>query len=136
MLDTTKFGKSLEHLEAQAENYKRIPERDNLAELDIEAVKESVIQRFEVCYDCMWKTLKRYMRENLGLPELPNSPKPLFRIAFENNLLSPPVEKWLSYADARVGTSQDYSSDKAVELLAQVEDFIADAKKLYALIRQ
>jgi hypothetical protein len=133
-IDTTKFEKSLAHLEEQFENYKSLPVRGNLPKLDTEAIGESVIQRFEICYDCLWKTLKRYMAEKLGLPDLPNSPKPLFRIAAENGLLSLPPDKWLLYADARVGTSHDYSLDKADETLAIAGDFIADARALCRVI--
>ena len=40
------------------------------------AVAESVIQRFETCYDCLWKVLKRYLVEELGVANAPNSPSP------------------------------------------------------------
>jgi nucleotidyltransferase substrate binding protein (TIGR01987 family) len=133
MLDLSKFESSLFHLEAQFGNYNHLPEREDIAELDIEGIGESVIQRFEVCYDCAWKVLKRYMSETMGLPDLPNSPKPLFRIAAENKII-PSVERWLLYADARVGTAHDYSSDKADAALSVVEDFIGDAKNLYAVL--
>jgi nucleotidyltransferase substrate binding protein (TIGR01987 family) len=130
MIDYTKYQKSLEHLEAQFTNYRQLDIRDALLPIDREAVVESVIQRFEVCYDCLWKTLKRYLAEKMGLPDLPNSPKPLFRIAFENNLFAA-VEPWVSYANARVDTSHDYSGDKAQSSLALMRDFIKDAAALY-----
>ena len=31
---------------------------------------ESVIRRFKVYYDCLWKNLKRYMKEDLGIAEV------------------------------------------------------------------
>ena len=79
MIDYEKFEKSIKNLELQIQNYKNISARLELKDIDREAISESVIQRFEVCYDCLWKILKRYLREILGIPELPNSPKPLFR---------------------------------------------------------
>jgi nucleotidyltransferase substrate binding protein (TIGR01987 family) len=130
MIDYGKFDKALRHLVLQYQNYCGLNERTNLGELDREAIAESVIQRFEVCYDCLWKVLKRHLGENLGLPELPNSPKPLFRIAFENQLF-PAVEPWFLYADARASTSHDYSEDKAGEALAAAGNFINDARALY-----
>jgi nucleotidyltransferase substrate binding protein (TIGR01987 family) len=99
-----------------------------------EAVAESVIQRFETCYDCLWKVLKRYLLEELGLPETPNSPKPVFRIAFENNLLKSGVEKWLNYAEARIGTSHDYSGEKALAAIKIMPLFIEDAISLYQIM--
>jgi nucleotidyltransferase substrate binding protein (TIGR01987 family) len=130
MIDYDKFNKALTHLELQYQNYMGIEERKGLEEIDKEAIAESVIQRFEVCYDCLWKVLKRYLGENLGIPELPNSPKPLFRIAFENQLFSA-VEPWLLYADSRVDTSHDYSGEKAHDALTAMGSFIGDAVKLY-----
>lgn len=130
-MDFDKFQKSLKHLERQFENYTRLDERDNLTELDREAIAESVVQRFETCYDTLWKHVKRYLIEQLGLPDVPGSPKPVFRLAAENALLPGPTEKWLRYADARTATAHDYSGDKAEECLALMAVFVADAIALY-----
>ena len=130
MIDYEKFEKSLKHLEEQLRNYRGASERLELKEIDREAIAESVIQRFEVCFDCLWKVLKRYLNEELGIPEIPNSPKPLFRIAFENQLF-PAIEQWLEYADARVDTSHDYSEEKAQATINNAILFATDAAALY-----
>ncbi|MDP1550081.1 MAG: nucleotidyltransferase substrate binding protein [Nitrosomonas sp.] len=111
MIDYEHLQKSLSHLEEQFLNYQSLDPA--LPRLMQEAVAESVIQRFEISYDCLWKVLKRYLAEELGIPEVPNSPKPIFRLAAENNLLVTPIEQWLGYADARINTTHDYSGEKA-----------------------
>ena len=131
MIDYDKFKKSLKHLELQFENYNNSGNRKDLTELDREALAESVIHRFETCYDYLWKLLKRYLIEELGIPEVPNSPKPTFRLGFENKLFSSTLEQWLQYADARVDTSHDYSGEKAEDCLKLMDDFIDDAIGLY-----
>ncbi len=131
MIDYTKFQKSLKHLELQFGNYAQLAGREHLTELDREAIAESVIQRFETCYDTLWKHLKRHLVETLGLPDVPNSPKPVFRLAWENNLLSDSIESWLVYADARAATAHDYSGEKAKDCLEGMEGFIGDAIGLY-----
>ena len=131
MIDYDKFKKSLKHLELQFDNHNNSSTRTDLGELDREALAESVIQRFETCYDCLWKILKRYLIEELGIPEVPNSPKPIFRLGFENKLFSSTLEQWLQYADARVDTSHDYSGEKAEDCLKLMGDFIDDAIGLY-----
>ena len=131
MIDYEKFQKSLKHLELQFENYQQLEGRENLTELDREAIAESVIQRFETCYDTLWKHLKRYLVEELGLPDAPNSPKPVFRLAAENNLLAGPIERWLRHADARTATAHDYSGEKAKDCLKLMESFVDDAIGLY-----
>lgn len=131
MIDYEKFQKSLKHLEVQFENYQNIDQRTNLTDLDREAIMESVIQRFEVSYDTLWKHLKRYLMEEQGIPEVPNSPKGVFRLAYENQLFASPLEDWLGYADARVSTSHDYSGEKAKKCLELMRNFIDDAIGLY-----
>ena len=129
MIDYDKFRMSLKRLEEQHENYRTLD--TSLPGLIQEAVAESVIQRFETCYDCLWKVLKRYLIYELGIADAPNSPKPIFRLANENNLFAESIEVWLSYADARVDTTHDYDGEKAKACLAIMPDFIYDAIGLY-----
>ena len=132
MIDYSRLIKSLKNLEAQYSNFLTIGSRTDLGVLEKEAIKESVIQRFEICYDALWKTLKRYLVEELGVPEVPNSPKPIFRIAAENKLLHPNAEQWLQYADVRTHTSHNYSEKKAEEAVSLMRSFIPDAISLLA----
>ena len=129
MIDYDKLRKSLKRLEQQYANYRTLD--DSLSALNREAVAESTIQRFETCYDCLWKVLKRYLSEGLGLADAPNSPKPVFRLAYENDLFAAPLEQWLDYADKRLGTAHDCGGEKAQACLEIVGNFIADAVGLY-----
>ena len=79
MIEYDKFRMSLKRLEEQYDNYRQSD--DSLPELTQEAIAESAIQRFETCFDCLWKVLKRYLIEELALADAPNSPKEkLFRL--------------------------------------------------------
>ena len=129
MIEDDKFKKSLKHLELQYKNYKALDSSQPV--LMKEAVSESVIQRFETCYDCMWKVLKRYLVKNLGIPEAPNSPKPILRLAANNDLFVSSTDQWFLYADSRTSTSHDYSGEKASACLEIMGNFINDAIKLY-----
>lgn len=131
MIDYSKFQKSLRNLGLQFENYQTCKQSSDFSDLIKEGLAESCIQRFEVCYDCLWKVLKRYLKEDLGIPDVPNSPKPNFRLANENQLLGSPVESWLKYADMRTDTAHDYDGDKAENCLDSLGNFIADAQTLY-----
>ena len=84
----------------------------------------------------MWKVLKRYLKNSLGLPDVPNSPKPLFRIANENRLLPTDVAQWLIYADSRIGTSHDYDGEKAKAALDLMGVFIKDVVALYEIMSE
>ena len=63
---------------------------------------------------------------------MPNSPRPVFRRAFENDLFATSLEDWLGYVgEAHIGTAHDYSGEKANACLEIMDDFIDDAIGLY-----
>lgn len=95
---------------------------------------ESVIQRFEICYDTTWKTLKRYLAERLAITEVPNSPRPVFLLADEYDLLADSGERWQQYAQMRIDTTHIYDADKAAASLVLIPDFLADTIALYERI--
>ena len=132
MIDYSKFRLSLMRLREQFLNHKNLDPA--LSELTREGVAESVIQRFETCYDCLWKVLKRYLIEELGIAETPNSPKPVLRMANENHLFSSSIDQWLRYSDARIDTAHDYNGEKAKACLILIPEFIDDAIDLYQKI--
>ena len=128
-IDYGKFRLSLQRLEEQHANYRKA--RVQRSQLDQEAVAESVIRRFETCYDCLWTVLRRYLIDRIGIPDVPNGPKPIFRLADQNHLLRSPIDKWFIYAQKRIGTTEDYDGEKAKGCLKVVPDFMGDAKDLY-----
>lgn len=128
-IDYSKFRSSLRRLAEQLDNHLNPP--PGRTRLDADGVAESVIQRFETCYDCLWKVLKRYLIQELGLAELPNSPRPLFTVAAENAVFASPLDQWERYVTARVDTSHDYDGKKAQACLDLIPDFVADAITLY-----
>lgn len=129
MIDYGKFQLSLRRLVEQHENH--LAHDESQPDLIRDAIAESVIQRFETCYDCLWKVLKRYLIEELGIANAPNSPKPILRLAHENDLFAASLEQWLRYADARIDTAHDYDGEKAIACLELMSDFIDDAIGLY-----
>lgn len=132
MINYDKFQQSLKQLELQFNNFQTLDK--SLPLLIQEGIAESVIQRFETCWDCLWKVLKRYLQEEIGLAEVPNGPNPVLRLANENQLLPSSIETWLQYARARVNTTHDYSGKKAQEALALMDSFIKDATSLYTTL--
>ncbi len=127
------FRKCLKNLEAQ--HYNLLHHSDTLPTWMQEALVESVIQRFEVCYDALWKVLRRHLIHVLGNPEVPNSPRPIFRIAGAAGLLSSNGDRWQDYVDARVNTTHRYDEEKASQAVEVViPRFIEDAIDLYTVL--
>lgn len=129
MINYDNFKKSLKNLEVQNQNYKGMD--SSLPQWIKEGIVESVVQRFEVCYDCLWKTLKHYLEENEGRVDVPNSPNGVFRFAAEAQILASSVEQWQKYIKARIATTHDYSGEKAKKAIELIDDFIDDAIGLY-----
>lgn len=129
MTSCDRFRLTLTRLQDQHDHYRRLD--PSLPAITREAVVESVIRRFGMCYECMWRSLKRYLMEALGIPDLLYGPKPVFRRAFENYLLEGPPERWFDYAEQRVRTAHGYSPSQAEDCLAVIPDFIEDAIALH-----
>ena len=126
MIEYDRVQLSLKGLEEHYENHQH--RRPGLSELDREGIPESVIQRFGTCHDSLWKVLKRYLTEELGVAEAPNSPQPIFRLAHEPALLAASLDHSLRYADTRIDTAHDYDGEKSRSCLAAlVPDPIDDA---------
>ena len=129
-IDYGNFKRSLRNLEVQHGNLLNLsPEFPPFIH---EGIAESVIQRFETCYDALWKVLRRYIIEELGIAEVPNSPRPIFRLANENHLLTAGGEQWELYVQTRIDTTHDYDGEKAANAIALMPEFISDAISLYS----
>ena len=128
-MNFTTLTATLKNLESQHRNRLNLPPEYPAYVHD--GMGESVIQRFEICYDTTWKTLKRYLAERLAIVELPNSPKPIFLLADEYDLLGDSGQRWQQYAQMRIDTTHIYDAKRAAAALALISDFLADAIDLY-----
>jgi nucleotidyltransferase substrate binding protein (TIGR01987 family) len=126
-----KFRDSLSRLEERYNYY--LQHKDNiLFSLEMqESIKESCIQRFEVCFDTTHKHLKKYL-EDEGYSNVPDSPKQKFRLASQNHLLE--AELWIEFNKKRGDTSHDYCGDKADGTFEIIPDFIKEAIGLYEIM--
>jgi nucleotidyltransferase substrate binding protein (TIGR01987 family) len=131
MIDFTKLRLALGHLEAMLVRLEAFKTQAEVDAVLREAVIEAAIHRFETAYDTIWKFIKRHLTEVLGMPDTPSSPKPILRIADQNDLLNGRIDEWLKYAEARVSTAHDYSAEKATATLSLVDPFLQDAIQVY-----
>ncbi len=129
MIDYNNFKLSLKNLEEQLQHYNSMD--DSWPQWNKDGIAESVIQRFEVCYDCLWKVAKRHLEEETGLSDVPTGPKPLARLAHKHGLLQPSVEQWFQYIQMRIDTTHDYNGEKAQSALSSMAAFVEDAIMLY-----
>lgn len=94
------------------------------------AAQDSIIQRFEYCYDIFWKFLKKYLKTVHDLNDA-NSPYRVFHICVRLEICS--LEQgniFLNMAEARNETSHTYSIESARNILIDVPIYYAAMKEL------
>lgn len=92
-----------------------------------EAVRDSVIKRFELSFELAWKTMKDY-NEDKGLSFA--NPKDTIRAAGANNLIDS-VEDWLFFLGQRNAAAHLYDENTAEEIYDSViKTYLPAAEKL------
>ena len=73
LIDYSKLKSALKNLEVQTANLQGAPGRDGITKLDIEAIQESVIKRFDLAIEMTWKLLMKYLAEEIGIADVPGN---------------------------------------------------------------
>ena len=101
-------------------------------------IRDGLIQRFEFTYELAHKTLKRYLESVSPTPgqydALPFAD--LIRSGNEQGLLLGDWPKWRTYREMRGKTSHTYDEVIAVEVVAGLPAFIAEATYLRDQLRK
>ena len=91
--------------------------------------RDGVIQRFEYTFELCWKSIRKLLLE-LGRQDVSSSPKPLFRDAHQEGLITD-INIWFTYIDARNRTSHTYNKLTAEKVFEDIKAFGPDARRLY-----
>ena len=107
-------------------------------ESDDEAVRDSVIQRFEFTYSIALKTLRKYFIERAFVLEEVNqmSFNEMIRTASQLNLLSSNLEKWTVYREMRNMTSHTYDEEIALQVVSIIPDFSKEIAYLITRLKE
>ncbi len=89
------------------------------------AAQDSIIQRFEYCYEGFWKFLKRYLEQRYMLDDI-SSPKKVFRACVKMEIYSTQIgDIFIDMADDRNETSHTYSIESARLILSDIPRYYA-----------
>lgn len=93
--------------------------------------KTGTIKSFEFCFELSWKILKRILTKR-GLTT--TSPKDVYRIAADNNIIANP-EFWFDAIKKRNLVSHTYNKNIADEVLAFLPAFQKELDKLLKTLK-
>ena len=105
--------------------------RDELSDLE----RDGFIQRFEFCFEILWKCAKDYLRDVEGLDAA--SPKKVIRMSREVGLLTDEeTEQALEKANDRNQTSHMYDEQMAIELVERIKGYDALMQRWYRKMKE
>jgi nucleotidyltransferase substrate binding protein (TIGR01987 family) len=101
-------------------------------------IRDGLIQRFEFTYELSHKMLKRYLEAAAPSPEVIDAMSfaDLIRTGNEQGLLLGEWPDWKAYRDMRSKTSHTYDVAKALEVVAGIPAFLAEAVFLRDQLRR
>lgn len=110
-----KFKDKLEKLNIALNFLQDMVEFSNTTDVKLEkldeAIRDSIIKKFEYTFELTWKTLKAYL-EDEGYEEIA-SPKRTLKQAFEIGIIKD-EEVWANMLEARNSTAHTYDEEKAI----------------------
>ncbi|XSG86434.1 MAG: HI0074 family nucleotidyltransferase substrate-binding subunit [Methylohalobius sp. ZOD2] len=136
MLDLGGLEKALHIYRKVVSKAQDAPFMDKLDKIAQQAVRAGAIQHFEFSYELCWKSMRRWLEQNLGRSYVDGvSRRELFRLAAEHQLIES-VDRWMFYHRARNLTSHTYHEETAWEVFTVAVEFVTDAEALLAALKQ
>lgn len=127
--DTSALGKAITRLQEGLARYQ--------SDVTDTQIRDGLIQRFEFTYEITHKTLKRYLEYASATPEeYDNMPfQDLIRSGNEQGLLLGEWPSWKQYRNMRSKTSHSDDEEIALEVLADIPNFLNEAMHLRDQLR-
>jgi nucleotidyltransferase substrate binding protein (TIGR01987 family) len=123
-LDPSPLGRAVARLDEALAVYRRDPSQD--------LIRDGLVQRFEFTYEIAHKLIKRYLEQASASPaQFDAMPfQDLIRSANEQGLLLGDWRRWRLYRDMRARTSHTYDEAVALQVVAGIPEFLAEARHL------
>jgi nucleotidyltransferase substrate binding protein (TIGR01987 family) len=134
-LRTEHLARCLQTLEKSLDQLARAPAES----IDYEIYRNAVVKGFESTLETAGKLLRKAVKTYTGTPRAVDELtfKDVFRHATIHGLMdSDAVERWFAYRDDRNSTAHDYGRGFAEETLSLMPEFLQDARRLEAALRE
>jgi nucleotidyltransferase substrate binding protein (TIGR01987 family) len=95
-------------------------------------IRDGLIQRFEFTYELSHKLLRRWLTATAASPDVIQSLtfQDLIRVGCDQGLLNGDWSAWRSYREMRARTSHTYDENIALQVVAGIPAFLAEAEYL------
>ena len=94
--------------------------------------RDGTVQRFEYCYEILWKLAQKILKQYSIEAEYPKSVfRELGKIGWISN-----VEAWIEFQSARNNTSHEYGKNYAVKSFELAKVFMPLANELFLILQE
>lgn len=125
--------RSLQNLKKGIERFELIKNMRTQDEDEYLERRDSLIKRFELAFDTLWKYAKVYLETKAGL--IQSSPKSVFRELLRINLISETLTKEaMQMVDDRNNTTHIYREEIAKEICSDIPQYYDLMKTIFDIL--
>ena len=127
-MPTDKYNRNLKSLEKAL-----LQLSDALEESESPIVRDACLQRFEFCYELLWKTLKIFLEEIHGVRAV--SPRQVFKEAFAISIIDEELT-FVEMIESRNTLSHTYNEEQAAKIYVKCADYLKAMKNVLAQLNK
>ena len=106
---------------------------DALEESESPIVRDACLQRFEFCYELLWKTLKVFLEDIHGVRAV--SPRQVFKEAFALSIIDEELT-FVEMIESRNTLSHTYNEEQATKIYVKCADYLKAMKSVLAQLNK
>ena len=106
---------------------------DALEESESPIVRDACLQRFEFCYELLWKTLKVFLEDIHGVRAV--SPRQVFKEAFALSIIGEEVT-FVEMIESRNTLAHTYNEEQAMKIYVKCADYLEAMKNVLAQLNK
>jgi nucleotidyltransferase substrate binding protein (TIGR01987 family) len=125
---TDKYNRNLKSLEKAL-----LQLSDALEESESPIVRDACLQRFEFCYELLWKTLKVFLDDIHGVRAV--SPRQVFKEAFALSIIDEELT-FVEMIESRNTLSHTYNEEQATKIYVKCADYLEAMKNVLAQLNK
>ena len=127
-MPTDKYNRNLKSLEKAL-----LQLSDALEESESPIVRDACLQRFEFCYELLWKTLKVFLEDIHGVRAV--SPRQVFKEAFALSIIDEELT-FVEMIESRNTLSHTYNEEQATKIYVKCADYLKAMKNVLAQLNK